>query len=193
MESIQLMANGEATQGALFFIEGELINIIVKDVDRFQIGQSVTCISDSGQFTTKIIKKHNFNLYLYLPMTEQLMNENRRKAARCELKVPATINIIDTTLESEIIDISIQGLAFQLSALLGEESELKIAFPILEQMVTCGIEVKNQNEMGNGCVRCGSLITTISEESRFQIRRYILMEQLKKIEEESQQLDPGIA
>lgn len=38
MERIQVIANGEATQGALFFIEGELINIKVKDAERFQVG-----------------------------------------------------------------------------------------------------------------------------------------------------------
>lgn len=180
MENITLLKDNELFQGALFYIEGELINVIVKEANRFNEGDSIICFMDSDQYETKVIKKQDFNLYLYFPWLDSLEGNERRSSARIPFKEHAEI-ILDSEEDTAVIlDISIKGIGFQSEREFNVGDVITLSFILDGSRKTLDILIKNQSNLQVG-YRYGGLFENVTEDDYYDLRMYILYHQLNAL------------
>lgn len=182
MEFIQLLKNQEVTQAALFSVEGELMNVIIKDSKEFHAGDSVACVVNNQKFDTKIIKKQQHNLYLYIPWFDQLNLRERRKAVRTCCEIRAYIQSEQKEIPVTVLDVSITGLGFFCARKLSAHRPYKISFMMEETMNRLEIMIQHVQETEDG-FRYGCQFINSREGTLFPIRRYILKQQLTKLED----------
>lgn len=180
MEYIKLIKDQEVSIAALFFIEGELINVIVKEVNKFRAGDSIICLLDSYPFSTKIIKIQEQNLYLYVPWADLQKLSERRRAVRISFYSEAQIQSRSEMIAVNTFDVSIKGLGFTSNIPLLLNERYNITFLIDGIKNKLDVIVKNQQQTEDG-IRYGSLFVDATEMDLFYIRRYILKEQLGKL------------
>ena len=181
MEYINIWKSGEVSMAALFFIEGELMNVIVREPERFHTGDTVYCLLQSQKLETKIIKKEDFNLYLFVPWFKRLKGKERRKAARVELHVPGVLRAGDQTAEVRLSDISLRGLAFISTHRLQDlDGPYRIIFYMEGIRSSFLFKVENEQEL-DGSYRYGGSFLGVASEDLYYIRRYVLNKQLEKL------------
>lgn len=183
MEYIQLVKNLERNQAALFYIEGELMNVIVKEADMYHVGDSIICLLESQSIKTKIIKIQENNLYLYIPWNEYQRLNERRKAVRIPFQANAQIVAHVNQWNAVIRDISVHGMGFECRNMLKVNEVYKIIFTIEEKVNHFNILIKNVHSINDG-YRVGGLFVEATEMDLFYIRRYILKQQLQKLANE---------
>ena len=180
MKYIQLVKNQEINQAALFYIEGELMNVIVKEAYKYNVGDSIICLLESQTITTKIIKKQENNLYLYISWNESQRLKERRRAVRLPLHTDAQIVSRANQLKATILDISIHGIGFECTGRLRINEMFKMIFTLEGEVNHFMVMVKNMQQMPDG-YRMGGLFVDATETDLFYIRRYILKRQLQKL------------
>ncbi len=179
MEEIWIITNEKVIPTALFFIEGELMNVIVKKPELFETGETITFLIDQKRIEAKLIKKQGYNLYLYLSLSEDLLDNKRRRAVRSQIKVSAKLTSRLNSWEAEVLDISMKGIAFTTRAEL-QDGSYSLAFLIEEQPVSMTVNIINNTTWHNS-IRYGCTIEGMDQTSQYAIRRYILMDQLEKL------------
>lgn len=182
MEYIKLIKNQEINQAALFYIEGELMNVIVKEADKYNVGDSIICLLESQTITTKIIKIQENNLYLYIPWNEFQRLKERRKAVRIPFQADAQIHAHSNQWIAAILDISIHGMGFECRDMLQINEMYKIIFTIENKVNLFTVMIKNVQPINDG-YRIGGLFVEATEKDLFYIRRFILKQQLHKLAE----------
>ncbi len=180
MDEIWVISNEEIIPAALFFIEGELMNVIIKQPELFEPGEIITFLIDRKRIHAKLIKKQGYNLYLYISLSEAMLDIQRRKAVRSQIKVSGTLTDYLHSWEVEVLDISMKGLAFTTKAEL-QDGSYTIAFTIENQPVTMMVTIRNLTFMQNSN-RYGCTIEGMKQQNQFAIRRYILMDQLQRLD-----------
>lgn len=180
MEYIQLVKNQMIIQAALFSIEGELMNVIIKEADMYYVGDSIICLLESHTIPTKVIKKKDNNLYLYIPWSEFQRLKERRRAVRIPLLADAQILSNSNRMTATILDVSIHGIGFECKDKLQMNEVYKIMFSIENNVNHFMVMIKNmqQSEVG---YRIGGLFIDATEKDLFYIRRYILNQQLENL------------
>lgn len=187
MEYIQILKNEEIYTGALFYIEGELMNVIVKNPSDFHAGDSIICLLDSHRFFTTIIKKQDFNLFIYVTWA-QLQNLNeRRRAVRIPYQSRAKLKDQAEIVTVEMMDISIGGLGFESKQKLKVNETYQI-FLIVEDREHClEVIIKNERPV-KASFRYGCHFIHETETDLFPIRRYILYKQLQKLSDHNEKI-----
>lgn len=181
MEYIQLLKNQVMNQAALFYIEGELMNVIVKEADKYHIGDSIICLLKSHKIPTKIIKKQENNLYLYIPWMELQGLKERRRAVRIPLHTNALLVSSSNRIEATILDVSIHGIGFECKNQLQMNEVYKMIFNIEGKVNHFMVMIKNMQESGD-IYRIGGIFINATEKDLFYIRRYILNKQLENLQ-----------
>jgi hypothetical protein len=180
MDEISIILDDQVIAAALFFIEGELMNVIVKDPELFEVGQTIYFAVDEMRIQGKLIKKQGFNLYVFVSWTEAQLNNRRRKAARSPLNTEGTILYNNSEIQVRVLDVSIKGIAFQTELPLNQSLQYPIHFYVQDTLLHAVIKIQNEVQQ-NGKKRYGCTITSISEECLYHLRRFILMDQLNKL------------
>lgn len=180
MEYIQLVKDRKVSKVALFFIEGELMNVVVKDETQFRVGDAIICVIDKHAFSTKIIKKQENNLYVYVPWNELQKLDERRRAVRVDFQTDAQITATSQTVQATIRDVSIKGVGFICKDALLLNQQYPILFTIEDKQHRFDVVIKNGQPVADG-FRYGSAFVTATEKELFYVRRYILKEQLGKL------------
>ena len=183
MEYIQLIKNQEINPAALFYIEGELMNVIVKEVDKYDVGDSIICLLELQTITTKIIKIQESNLYLYIPWNEFQRLKERRKSVRIPFHADAEIVAHSNQWKAATLDISIHGIGFECRDLLQMNEVYQIIFTIEDIENHFTFMIQNVHPINDG-YRMGGLFVEATETDLFYIRRYILKQQLHKLSNE---------
>ena len=106
------------------------MNVIVKEAEKFNVGDSIICLLESQTITTKIIKKQENNLYLYISWNEFQRLKDRRRAVRLPLHTDAQIVLHSNQLKATILDISIHGIGFEYTDLLRSNEMFKMIFTL---------------------------------------------------------------
>ena len=178
MEYIELVKQGKTSQAALFFIEGELMNVIVMDPDRFNSGDTVICLHKSLTFETNIIKKQENNLYLFVPWYDTLQDSERRRAARVAYVAQGKVQSHQKSERVQLIDLSIKGLGFSCENKLMKAELHTITFTLDHARNHFPIRIQNEREM-EGAYRYGVSFIGVPVKDLFYVRRYILNSQLE--------------
>lgn len=176
MEYVVLINNHNRHNAALFSIEGEILNVIVKFPNCFSLGDQVICIVEKGSLQASVVKKEEFNLFLFSPLVTSYF-ETGRKSVRCPLKSVGEIITEKNVYDVNLIDVSIKGVAFYCDAEIETSKELALAFVIEEVKIVCKVIIQNRIQDENG-YRYGCIINYHTKESLFYLRRYILKYQL---------------
>ncbi|WP_157950909.1 PilZ domain-containing protein [Peribacillus acanthi] len=155
------------------------MNVIVKKPELFETGETITFLIDQKRIEAKLIKKQGYNLYLYLSLSEDLLDNKRRRAVRSQIKVSAKLTSRLNSWEAEVLDISMKGIAFTTRAEL-QDGSYSLAFLIEEQPVSMTVNIINNTTWHNS-IRYGCTIEGMDQTSQYAIRRYILMDQLEKL------------
>lgn len=180
MEYIKISIRGEISQAALFFIEGELMNVIVKNPDQFNSGDTVVCLYESQKFETKIIKKQDNNLYLFVPWFEALQDSERRRAARVSYVVEGQVHSGEKHEKVRLIDLSVRGIGFSCEKKLLNTDLQVISFMIEDVTNHFTIRIQNEQKLDD-IYRYGGSFIGVSVKDLFYVRRYILNRQLEKL------------
>lgn len=180
MEYIKILIKGEISQAALFFIEGELMNVVVMNPDQFNSGDTVICLHKSQKFETKIIKKQDNNLYLFVPWFAALQDSERRRAARVSYIADGQVQSGEKNERVRLIDLSIRGIGFSCENKLMNTELYRIIFMIDDVRNHFTIGIQNEQKLDD-VYRYGGSFIGVSVKDLFYVRRYILNNQLEKL------------
>ncbi|RSK28305.1 PilZ domain-containing protein [Bacillus sp. HMF5848] len=182
MERIALVTqNKKVIEAALNYVECELMNVVVKDVDSLNVGDQVYCLYQKKQFTAHIIKRVNYNLYLYLSLQESNFPTERRRFIRyhCSILDAALFHNQQQAASIHVVDISVNGFGFTTDKKLDEKLEYSIRLKTEDtKQITATIVTRNTVDH----YRYGTEIRYIDEENLFHLRRFILQQQLLRQE-----------
>ncbi|UII57172.1 PilZ domain-containing protein [Cytobacillus spongiae] len=183
MEYITIVKSQKSVQAALFAIEGEILNVIVKDPTFFILGEEVECRFGDSRENGSIVKKDDYNLYLYIPFHKDQKIPFKRTSIRCPIHEQGVIKLIETNmvkiLRVEILDISSKGIAFYSDTKLAINQLYIISFPISSEPIQCKVIIKNEiAEEKTHKYRYGCLFEGLNKHAIYHIRRYILNAQL---------------
>lgn len=176
MEYVTLIHNRNRYCAALYSIEGEILNVIVKFPNFFALGDPIICLVDKGSLQASVVKKEDFNIFLFSQQTT-LVFKNGRKSIRCPIKSVGDIITDKYVFKANLIDVSIKGIAFYSDAEIDLSEEIALAFVIEEVKIVCKVNIQNKTQTVNG-YRYGCEINCHTKESLFYLRRYILKYQL---------------
>ncbi|AZB41766.1 PilZ domain-containing protein [Bacillus sp. FJAT-42376] len=168
---------------ALHHIEGELMNVIVKDTAGIDLGDRLTCKFEGRTFHAYVLKQENFNLYLYLPIQEEKAPNDRRRFYRHSCQITGHLYIKDREPAAvSIIDISLNGFGFITEKSLAKETayELRLQVRDEEDILQTHITVQNRLELPSHLFRYGSQIKSIREKDLLQLRKYLINQQLRE-------------
>ncbi|WP_338780185.1 PilZ domain-containing protein [Metabacillus sp. FJAT-52054] len=184
MEYMTIITKDHKTITAgLHHIEGELMNVVVKDLSGIQLGDRLTCKFEMKSFHAYVLKQENFNLYLYLPIQERQAPNERRRFYRHSCQISASLSIKgQEPSKVTIVDISLNGFGFITGNSLGKEQlyELELKMDEPAETLRTQITVRNQRELPTSLYRYGSQITAISEKDLLHLRKFLLNQQLSE-------------
>ncbi|MDZ5470541.1 PilZ domain-containing protein [Bacillus sp. 31A1R] len=183
MENIIIINNGNKIPAAMFNIEGEMMNVLVKQPDMFKTGESVICLIEKESMKATVIKKSQYNLYLFIPLIGKDTLSNRRKSVRCPLNLDGELSnasSLNNKINVSLVDISLHGLALKSLQALDITTLYRVEFMLETNMVECKLKIKNEVQLEKG-FRYGCIIDSIEEDKLFYIRKFILQTQLRQI------------
>ncbi|WP_017753486.1 PilZ domain-containing protein [Calidifontibacillus oryziterrae] len=184
MDYIKLIKDDEYQIGALYKFEGELMKITVKDPDVFRAGDQIYCSYSDILFDTKILKKEDYQLYVLVPQTNEHFPHEKRKHPRIKVDLEGTLlNYYNyNKADIKVIDISRDGFGILMNKKekqifsVGDVCEIKIA--ISDNPFAANLQIRN-NEVIDQAIRLGCELHSISSKDEFELRKFILAEQLK--------------
>ncbi|MGE7602187.1 PilZ domain-containing protein [Peribacillus sp. NPDC097675] len=156
------------------------MNVIVKNPDQFNSGDTVICLYESQKFETKIIKKQDNNLYLFVPWFKSLQDSERRRAARVSYIVDGQVQFGTKIERVRLIDLSIKGIGFSSENKLMNTELHMISFMLEDVMNHFTIRIQNAQKVDD-LYRYGGSFVGVSVKDLFYVRRYILNSQLDKL------------
>lgn len=183
MDYIRLTKDNVVVLGALYKFEGELMNIVIKNPEEFQIGDAVTCDYNNVRFSTKILKKSESQLYVLVPQTYEQFPNEKRKHPRIAVNMDGLLLPVSNAnaVNIRVVDLSRMGFGLLLeksSCFFKVGDFCKIIIQAIEMNVGANLRIKNCEEYEN-CYRYGCEIQSMPESDEYQLRKFILAEQLK--------------
>ncbi|MTH54911.1 hypothetical protein GKZ89_16025 [Bacillus mangrovi] len=174
----------QSFSAALHYIEGELMNIVVKNLDGIELGGRLICKFENRTFSAYVLKIENYNLYLYVPIQEEKAPNDRRRFFRhsCQL----TGKLADRgkeLVEITIIDISLNGFGFITDRPLDQEAAYTLTVTLEGgETLQTNVSIQNQTSLPASLRRYGSQIQAITEDGLLALRKYLLHQQLTTVE-----------
>lgn len=104
--------------GQIIQIEGELLTIQVKDASSFELGEKISCLYRSFEFDSNVLGLTGNHLYLYFPLQQNKALNDRRRVARVNVNLKATLMLKNSLNKSydvhnlQMLDASILGFSF---------------------------------------------------------------------------------
>lgn len=184
MDYIKLGKDDEVVLGALYKFESELMKIVVKNPDFFHVGDTITCDYANVRFSSKILKKQDSQIYALVPQTYKQFPNEKRKHPRIAVDLDGIIipYINPTEVKIKIVDLSRMGVGFitkkedqQIN--IGEVCKIIINFSA--NQIKAHLKIKNCEQYPQEN-RYGCEIHSIYESDEFELRKFILTEQLKR-------------
>lgn len=168
--------------GQVLDIQGELMEIIVRDQSKVVVGSIWTCTYEQIEFKSKVLKKENDHVFLYLPLFLDKFPDNRRKLPRVPCSFSASLyrvqgGIYEFAGIATVIDINVRGFGFLSNEdlQLGSIYDFRVQGKSLD--IKPSIKVKNKADAENQ-KRYGCEILTISDHNLLSIREYMLSQQI---------------
>jgi len=168
--------------GQVLDIQGELMEIIVHDRTKVEVGSLWTCTYEQIEFKSKVLKKEGFHIFLYLPLFLEKFPDNRRKLPRIPCSFSAYLYRVQGGIYSfvgsaTVIDINVKGFGFLSSEQLDFESIYDFHIKDESMEVQPSIKIKNIADSDNQ-KRYGCEVLTINDEDLLSIREYMLSQQI---------------
>lgn len=180
MEYIKIMKGDTVHIGALYLFEGELMKITIKEPESFAAGDLLNCEYKQQRFSTKILKKKDYQIYILVPQFNKNFPNDKREHPRLKVNLEGEVFLksADKQFEITIIDISRRGIGFLADEKLPFEETYKVKADTPDLKVKGSIKLRNESEQDQQ-FRYGSEIVDISENDLFLLRKFILATQLK--------------
>lgn len=184
MDYIKLVKADELHIGALYKFEGELMKITVKNPESFHAGDIISCYYANILFETKILKKLDYQLYVLVPQSNQHFPNEKRMHPRIKVDLEGSLlNYLNNDKAIiRVVDISRNGFGIVLNKRenptfnVGDICEIKILFS--DNPLAANLRIRNFEEFEN-VKRFGCELQSISSKDEFELRKFILAEQLK--------------
>ncbi len=187
MDYIQIIWQNKIRLGEIEDIEGEVMHVFLKNPAEFEIGDSVHCLFSTIRFESKVLKKDNQCIYLFIPIFLKKFPNERRKFPRLDVNCSALINDFlsekvfeqAATMEVNIIDISLSGFGLLSCRPLKKNIPYFLYVKGQELSLNPKVIIHNEKYTDQG-IRYGSEILSISKKDLCLLRKFILSEQLAK-------------
>jgi hypothetical protein len=168
-------------------ILGEILSVELDHFDAFHlsVGEELTCKYGAKTFKTKILKKQDFLLYLFIPYMMTKEADDQREFPRIDFKDQDVFLKISSAkhgvfpFEIKLVDLSIEGLGIQTNGELGD-SEIDVEFMLNGVNIAFQAIVKNRKLLDDG-FRYGLVISAIDSETKHFIRKFVLISQLQGV------------
>ncbi|MCD7034240.1 PilZ domain-containing protein [Metabacillus sp. GX 13764] len=181
MEYILLTAkDGRRITAGLASIDGELMNVVVKDVTGLNLGDPLLCQYENFTFQAHILKIDAFNLYLYVPLQEEKAPNERRRFPRHPCHLKGSLYIGEKQEEITLIDISLMGFGFLTEKPLEIERTYQLKLEEKDfQETSVKISLQNEKKLPANLYRYGSEIRYINDGELLLLKRYLIHHQLR--------------
>ncbi len=186
MEIIKIIKPGHRFSiGEMQHCEGELMNITVRQPEKFRVGDLIQCHCFGINFETKVLKKANNQIFVHAPIFHQKFPEERRKLPRIKVYLNAYINdcistqLYDIPVDNhvKVIDLNIKGFGILTTEPLKKNFFYYLHADLGEIMIKPKVIIRNELIFDEG-FRYGCEIQSITQGEFRALRGYILMKQL---------------
>jgi len=182
MEYLKMRKGQQLVIGQVLDIQGELMEIIVHDRSKIQVGSIWTCAYEQVEFKSKVLKKDGYHVFLYLPLFLDKFPDNRRKLPRVPCSFSAYLYRVQGGIytyagSATVIDMNVKGFGFLSSDTLEVESIYDMHIKDEKLEVHPSIKIKNVAETDHQ-KRYGCEILTINDNHLLSIREYMLSKQI---------------
>ncbi|OEH92385.1 PilZ domain-containing protein [Bacillus solimangrovi] len=183
MDYIKLKKDELLSTGALYLFEGELMKVVVKNVEDYNAGDHITCSYTGVEFETQILKINDNNLYMLIPQFNEQFPNEKRKHPRISGHIPVQMKGCarseheQENIEGLIVDISRNGFGLTANRSLNEKNHYNIHFTDEQLPIDVQVIIRNKRQT-DGEFRYGCEISSIEEKCEFLLRKYILSQQL---------------
>lgn len=183
LEYLVMVRGNQLVIGQLLNIEGELMEVVVKEPNKVKVGETWSCKYESISFKSKVLKKDGLQLYLYLPLLLEKFPENRRKLPRMDCEFPAFLYKVKGGSyffqgTATIIDFTVKGFGFITNDDLDDDSVYSINIQGDTLDIKPNIKIMNKTEQ-DSYFRYGCELLSIPEEDNYALREYVLSRQIQ--------------
>ncbi|MFY4776553.1 PilZ domain-containing protein [Metabacillus sp. RGM 3146] len=178
MEYIALTTKDNRTITAgLAGIEGELMNVVVKNLSGIRLGDQVICRYKENLFHAYVLKIEDYNLYLYLPIQENMAPKEHFPRYPCCLEGHLLND--GKQFDITIVDLSLNGFGFTAKHALNKNINYKLRLnAMVEKETSLQIILQNEIYLPSNLFRYGSEIKAISQKDLLLLKKYLLNQQL---------------
>lgn len=120
MEYINLVTGDCFEIGVIEKIQGEILDVKINKIEQYKLGYTLVCIYGGIHFKTRILKKNNRVISIYVSLTQKEFPTDQREYPRVPVSLEAHINtnmeenvyFTKPVLPVDVSDISIKGFGF---------------------------------------------------------------------------------
>jgi len=114
MSRIQIITEYYTLDGEVIAYEGELMEVTIPSDHNIQIGDFLICEYMNQELETRVIKRTNNQLWLFVPYQAHDVGSERRQKIRYQSKIPGLLINEDETISVTIVDFNHRGFGLQL-------------------------------------------------------------------------------
>lgn len=159
--------------------KGELMELNVLDRDfNMIIGNSLTCLYHNKYMESRLLRKVENQLFLFVPQPAFTLFDDRRDSLRIDVALAALLINKDIHIPVKVTSVSFKGIGFTASDnsfFLNNDYHLAISSDYLS--VVPHIKIKNQVLTPEGA-RFGAKIIFIQHDSLLQLKKFIMYHQI---------------
>ncbi len=178
MSNIQIITEYNTMDGEVLAYEGELMEVSVPIENNIQIGDFIICEYMNQELETRVIKRTNNQLWLFVPYQAHDVSNERRQYNRYLSSIPGLLINADNTIPVTVVDFSHRGFGLQLDSdeiEIGQQYYLMIRSELLSIIPEVVIAHHTHVSVGS---RFGSMIKTIKSEDYKNLRVYLMFQHL---------------
>ncbi|HJV45091.1 MAG TPA: PilZ domain-containing protein [Bacillota bacterium] len=188
MSTMKIIRNGGVEWGVLHRLEGEMMEIIIRNTTQYNIKDQLVIEFEGQEFNTHVLKKTQTNLFLFVPVDSgELPLTNRRTEIRIPISMEGQVQFIKGELDEselhkidvEFHDVSLHGLCFSTEFSLTTNDIYTVFFRSEVMPVSAKVKIRNQTSSGTK-IRYGVSIEYINPVKFAYLRKLILLYQLKR-------------
>lgn len=178
MSKIQIITEYSTLDGEVLAYEGELMEVSLTLANNIQIGDFIICEYMNQELETRVIKRTNNQLWLFVPyQTHDISNERRQHNRYPSVLSGLLINEVNT-IPVTIVDFNHKGFGLQLASdniQVGEHYCLMIRSDLLS--IIPEVVIAHHTQISEGS-RFGSRITSMKSEDYKNLRVYLMFQHL---------------
>lgn len=178
MSKINLRSEYYTLDADVLAYEGELMEVGIQIENNIQIGDFLICEYMSQELETRVIKRTNNQLWLFVPYQAHHVSNERRQHIRYQSNIPGLLINEDNTISVTIVDFNPKGFGLQLATdeiQIGQQYYLMVRSELLS--IIPKIVIAHHTQLPEGS-RFGSEIITIKSEDYKHLRVYLMFQRL---------------